>query len=111
MINASYFIPTDIDARFDFESTVIMLSKAYASEWAIPYEIIKELGYFRQTYELRYVHAVNRNFLCPLSNEALDYAWSSLEEQLIYLFDHYLINNDSIPNEYKAILYIQSQNN
>lgn len=106
MKNTVYLVPTDTEGRFNFESTVIMLSKAYASEWAIPNYVIQKLKYARQNYELRYIHEVNRNLKCVCSNEELDAAWDFLEKQLIDLFDNYLIDNIAISDEYKAVLYI-----
>ena len=106
MAKETYSIPNAPNDRYDFERNVISLSKTNAAVWGIPDTVITNLTTLQAAYEIEYNVANNKNTQSPAVTAARDAAWEPLKESLSDLYNHYLINNNSISVSDKDALFI-----
>lgn len=102
----TYSIPRSPSARFEFEQNAIDQASSHTAEWSIPDTTITNLTSLRAAYETKYSVASNRKTQSPSATIARDAAWAPLETALIDLYNHYLLNNDSIAASDKDALFI-----
>jgi hypothetical protein len=111
MSKESYSVPKGPNDCFNFQRDAITLCTANALAWGIPNEKIASITVLRVRYEEKYAIANNQSTQSPSATAARNDAWDKLEPELIYIYDHYLINNESILIADKEALHINLNEN
>jgi hypothetical protein len=106
MAKETYKMPVNPTACFDFQSNTINLSKANAVAWNIPEEKMKVIDQLQSDYEKKYLVANNKSTRSVATTAARDAAWELLKDELIGLYDHYILNNDAISVADKEALHL-----
>ena len=106
MSKETYSIPAAPTARYDFERNAIDLFIANATRWGIPPEKLTAITDKKTDYELKYSITNNRSTQSPAATAAREAAWALLENDLIDLYDHHVLNNDAISVNDKEALHI-----
>lgn len=108
MDQESYSIPTGPNARFDYQRNLVTRCIAGASLWGIPAEKLTNLAVVRSDYEQKFAIANNRSTQNPSTTAGRDEAWDKYEPDLVYLLNHYILNNEAISAEDKKALNIHT---
>jgi len=106
MSKETYSIPTGPSTCYDYQKAIINLCTMNAAAWGIPIDKLNTIKALSIDYELKYNVANNRSTQSPAATAAREVSWIPVKEALSDLFNHYLLNNDSISTEDKEALHI-----
>jgi len=109
MKTKSYVIPTEVDEFIDFEITLIYLLNTYASEWNIPSDAILKIIEKRDQFERILFCVIRKDCLLHADlYEEFHVVWAEFKLTMAEFYDQYLLNNDTIGDDYKSILSIHT---
>ena len=106
MSKETYSIPTGPSTCYDYQKAIINLCTMNAAAWGIPIDKLNTIKALSIDYDLKYNVANNRSTQSPAATAAREASWIPVKEALSDLFNHYLLNNDSISTEDKEALHI-----
>ena len=106
MSKETYSIPAGPTARYDFQRNALELLVANATAWGIPAEKLTLIAPLRTNYESKYGVTNNKSTQGPAATAAREAAWDIYEVGLVDLYDHYVLNNESIDANDKEALHI-----
>lgn len=106
MSKESYCIPKGVFNRYNFQRDTVEQCKTNGVEWGVSPDKLTLLIARSNTYTKKYQVTANPTTQSPGATAARNTAWKELKISLIDIYDHHLINNESINIEHKKVLHI-----
>jgi len=106
MITETVSIPTKLLEQYAFQETVVEMVTENATKWVILPAEVTALTAQQADYEGKYAVAANGKTQSPAVTEARNSSWEILEEMIINMYNHHLLNNPLITTDDKTALHI-----